>query len=189
MSTLIYLYGPPASGKLTIAERLAETTGIKLFHNHLTVDAARAVFEFRSDPFDRVVQRFRLDVFATAASAGIDLVFTNSSAWGGSDARKRFAAFAEDAANAVDANGGQTLFVQVVAPPEELERRLTNESRRRRHKLTDVGRLRELMASHDASPLHPTDLSVDTARLSPDEAVDLIVSSSPDLERDAMSTL
>ena len=63
MSTLIYLYGPPASGKLTIAERVAERAGARLFHNHLTVDAARAVFGFRSDPFDRVVQRFCLDVF------------------------------------------------------------------------------------------------------------------------------
>lgn len=183
MSTLIYLYGPPASGKLTIAERVAEITGAKLFHNHLTVDAARAVFEFRSDPFDRVVQRFRLDVFATAASAGIDLVFTNSSAWGGPDARQRFAAFAEDAANVVDANGGQTFFVRVDAPPEALERRLANESRRRLNKLTDVARLTELMSSHDPSSLHPTDLIVETARLAPHEAADLIVASAPGLER------
>jgi hypothetical protein len=37
-ATLVYIYGPPASGKLTIAGRLSELTGIPLFHNHLTVN-------------------------------------------------------------------------------------------------------------------------------------------------------
>ncbi|MEO1956129.1 MAG: AAA family ATPase, partial [Gammaproteobacteria bacterium] len=35
---VIFLYGPPASGKLTIAKKLADKTGISLFHNHLTFD-------------------------------------------------------------------------------------------------------------------------------------------------------
>ncbi len=102
---------------------------------------------------------------------------------GRTDARQRFAAFAEDAANVVDAQGGQNFLVRVDAPQEELERRLANESRRRHHKLTDIARLRELMSSHDPSSLHLEDLIVDTARLSPDEAADLIVASSPGLER------
>ena len=39
------------------------------------------------------------------------------------------------------------------------------------------------MSSHDPSSLHLADLIVDTARLSPDEAADLIVASLPGLER------
>jgi cytidylate kinase len=36
---LLFLYGPAASGKLTIARELTTLTGFALFHNHLVVDA------------------------------------------------------------------------------------------------------------------------------------------------------
>lgn len=32
---LIFIYGLPATGKLTVAQELAKRTGYKLFHNHL----------------------------------------------------------------------------------------------------------------------------------------------------------
>jgi len=33
---LVFIYGPPAVGKLTVANALAKVTGFKVFHNHLT---------------------------------------------------------------------------------------------------------------------------------------------------------
>jgi hypothetical protein len=47
--TLTYLYGPPAVGKLTVATPLAEVTGHRLFHNHLSVNAVRPIFELALD--------------------------------------------------------------------------------------------------------------------------------------------
>jgi adenylate kinase family enzyme len=41
---LIFIYGPPASGKLTIAEILSERTGIPLFHNHLSRDLVKDIY-------------------------------------------------------------------------------------------------------------------------------------------------
>lgn len=84
--TLVYLYGPPASGKLTVATGLAELTGFSLFHNHLSVDAVRRVLPFGSKPYIEVLHRLRLDVFQTAARARISVIFTNSSAWSGARA-------------------------------------------------------------------------------------------------------
>jgi shikimate kinase len=170
VATLVYLYGPPAAGKLTIAEQLAEVTGFRLFHNHLTVNAVTPVFEFNSPPFTEVLHRLRLDVFATAARNGIDLIFTNNSIWSGEDPRARFQAFADKAARLVLANGGTTRFVQIVAPPEVLVSRVANESRRVHRKLVDVERLRERLAAHDAAPLHPDDLLVDSSVLDPEQA-------------------
>lgn len=167
---LVYLYGPPAVGKLTVAERLASITGVRLFHNHLTVNAVASIFEFGSEPYNQVLHRVRLDVFATAAQAGIDLIFTNNSAWGGHDGRGRFATFAEQAAGLVSEAGGQVLSVQLIAPQAELERRLADDSRRRHGKLLDVDRHRELLADHDPRPLHTGDLRLDTSELTPDEA-------------------
>lgn len=168
--TLVYLYGPPAVGKLTVAERLASITGVRLFHNHLTVNAVASIFEFGSEPYNQVLHRVRLDVFAAAAQAGIDLIFTNNSAWGGDDGRGRFATFAEQAAGVVSEAGGQVLSVQLVAPQAELERRLADDSRRRHGQLLDVDRHRELLADHDPRPLHQGDLRLDTSELTPDEA-------------------
>jgi hypothetical protein len=48
---LIFLHGPAAVGKLTVARELAHLTGFGLFHNHLTVDALTAVFDFGTEPF------------------------------------------------------------------------------------------------------------------------------------------
>jgi hypothetical protein len=170
MSTLVYLYGPPAAGKLTIAERLAELTGSRLFHNHLTVNAITPVFGFASPAFTEVLHRLRLDVFATAARAGVDLIFTNNSAWSGQDARQRFVTFADSAARVVAQHGGTTRFVQIMAPLSVLESRLADDSRRAHGKLVDVQRLRELFATYDAAPLHPDDLIVSSSDLSPEEA-------------------
>jgi hypothetical protein len=173
-STLVYLYGPPAAGKLTIAERLAELTGWRLFHNHLTVNAIAPVFEFASPAFTEVLHRLRLDVFATAAHAGVGLIFTNNSAWSGQDARARFVTFADSAARTVAENGGTTRFVQITAPTAVLERRVADASRRAHGKLVEVRRLRELLATHDAAPLHDDDMIIDSGDLSPEEAADRI---------------
>ena len=74
---LIYLYGPPGVGKLSVARELARLTGFRLFHNHLSIDCVLPVFEFGTDAFWRVVYAIRLGVIEEAAKQDIDLIFTN----------------------------------------------------------------------------------------------------------------
>jgi hypothetical protein len=174
MATLVYIYGPPAVGKLTIARRLSARTGLPLFHNHLSVDAVASVFPFGGEPFSKVLHRFRLDTFETAAAEGLSLIFTNNSAWRGPDARSRFAAFAAEADRRVTAAGGRILFVQLTAPPEVLEGRLGSADRHELGKLTDAERLRELLGGLDQSPLNPSDLCIDTSTTGPDAAAAVI---------------
>ena len=74
---LIFLYGPPASGKYTIAKALAEKTEYKLFHNHLTVDLVTSIFPFDSDQLPRLSEKFRLEMFEEAAKANVEgIIFT-----------------------------------------------------------------------------------------------------------------
>jgi cytidylate kinase len=54
---LVFIHGPAGSGKLTVARELSRMTGLRLFHNHLTVDAVTAVFDFGSEPFVRTAGR------------------------------------------------------------------------------------------------------------------------------------
>jgi chloramphenicol 3-O-phosphotransferase len=174
-ATLIYVYGPPASGKLTVASLLSELTGIPLFHNHLTVNALRQVFAFGSPPFVEAGQTMRRGVFEAAARAGISLIFTNNSAWSGPDPRPRFEEAAEAARAIMAGHGGRTVFVRLTASQSALEERVANDSRRAHEKLVDVVRLRELLADFDASPLHPGDLVIDTAQSSPAESARTIM--------------
>lgn len=173
-ATLIYLYGPPASGKLTVATRLSELTGIPLFHNHLTVNAVRPLFGFGTPAFTEAIHAMRRGVFTAAARAGVSLIYTNNSAWSGPDPRARFEEAAEAARQIMASHGGSTLFVQVTASQSALEERLGNDSRRAHAKLVDVGRLHELLAVLDPSPLHPDDLVIDTGRTSPEESAQII---------------
>ncbi|MEZ5244587.1 MAG: hypothetical protein R2707_05775 [Acidimicrobiales bacterium] len=168
--TLTYLYGPPAVGKLTVATPLAELTGHRLFHNHLSVNAVRPIFDLGSAAFNAVVERLRIDVCATAMAEGTSLIFTNSSAWGGDDGRARFESFAARMVEAVEQHGGQAVLVQLTGETDDLVDRVGGESRRGHHKLTDPARMREILSSFDPSALPGTELTIDTSSATPDAA-------------------
>src|SRR6478609_6185984 len=74
---LIFLYGPPATGKLTVAQELVKLTGYKLLHNHLTVDLVSAFFDFESEQAQRLSSKFRLEMLEEAAKTNIPgIIFT-----------------------------------------------------------------------------------------------------------------
>ena len=167
---LVYLYGPPAVGKLTVASELQRQTGLRLFHNHLTVDALTSVFDFGTEAFTEVLHRVRLDVLETATRSGTDLIFTNNSVWAVDDGRARFAAFAGAVRSRVEAAGGRLLFVQLTAPLSVLMDRVGADGRRAHGKLLDPVRLRTMVQHHDLTPLKPDHLVLDTSVLSPSDA-------------------
>jgi hypothetical protein len=49
-STLVFIVGPGAVGKMTVGAALAARTGLKLFHNHQTIDLVLPYFAFGSPP-------------------------------------------------------------------------------------------------------------------------------------------
>ena len=74
---LIILFGPPAVGKMTVGRELARATGLKLFHNHMTIDLLLNFFEFGTKEFSRLNSLFRKEIFsAVAASELPGLIFT-----------------------------------------------------------------------------------------------------------------
>ena len=64
---LVVIYGAPGVGKLTTANALAVLTGFKVFHNHLSFELVRAVFDFPTPPFLRLLEAIRLAAFEAAA--------------------------------------------------------------------------------------------------------------------------
>src|SRR5437870_12904783 len=73
---LVFIYGPPASGKLTVATELAKLTGFKLFHNHVSIQFVQSIFEFVTKTFWRLTGNYRLEMIEQAAKDEIDTIFT-----------------------------------------------------------------------------------------------------------------
>jgi hypothetical protein len=170
---LIFLYGLPGVGKLTVARELAKLTGFRIFHNHLTVDLVASVFEFGSPPFVELRQKIWLDVFSRAVAANLNgLIFTFAL-----DRTVRNG-FIERARDVVESSGGEILFVELKCSTEELERRIEHPSRQRFGKLSSAARFRELKeAGAFVDPGIPAErLVVDTTELSASAAASIIVS-------------
>ncbi len=166
---LVFLYGPPAVGKLTVAQALASRTGLKLFHNHYVVDAVTAVFDFRSAAAQRLRERMWLMVFEEAAASGVSLIFTFV------PERTLRTEFVGEVVEAVEGAGGRVRFVELSCPIDEQERRIDSPSRARFAKLRDVEGMRALRADGWLDyPMPPAELTVDTGALNPAEAAQRI---------------
>jgi hypothetical protein len=74
---LVFLIGPAAVGKMTVGMELAARTGLRLFHNHQTIDLVLPYFPFGSPPFNRLLGLFRRRIFEEVAASDLPgLIFT-----------------------------------------------------------------------------------------------------------------
>ena len=74
---LIIIYGPEATGKLTVAKELAKRTRFCLFHNHVAVDIGRIFFGFETQEFRDLVWDLRILTMEHAAKGKISgIIFT-----------------------------------------------------------------------------------------------------------------
>ena len=73
----VVIFGPPAVGKMTVGHELAKLTGLKLFHNHMTIELVLNFFDFNDPRFGKLVSEFRKRVFEEVAASELPgLIFT-----------------------------------------------------------------------------------------------------------------
>ncbi len=73
----VILIGPQAVGKMTVGQELEKLTGLKLFHNHMTIDLVSKYFDFGTPQGQELVENLRFEFFRTfAASEQLGFVFT-----------------------------------------------------------------------------------------------------------------
>ena len=165
--TFVFIHGPPAVGKLTVARETATRTGYRLLHNHLVVDLALALHDFGTPGFVALREQLWWSTIRHAFAARLPgLIFTFNAE---NSVPQRFLdeLFAE-----IPSRGGKFVSVGLTAPEAVIEQRLAASSRQQYHKLTDPSLYRKLRAQGVfAEPRVPrTDLLIDTAHAGPAEA-------------------
>lgn len=141
MVDLVLLHGPPASGKLTIAKELSDLIGARVFHNHLTIDVAKALFNFGEPEFWDLVHDLRRLALRSFFRHGTEVAVATWCYEEPGDHKM----FMEMKSIAADENG-RILPVFLNCNIADLEKRVTHAHRRDMEKISNVEHLRKVLS-------------------------------------------
>jgi hypothetical protein len=179
--TLVFIVGPPAVGKMTVGAALAARTGLKLFHNHRTIDLVLPFFAFGSPPFNRLLGEFRRRILEEVAASDLPgLIFTYVWAFDqpGDDAE------VEAYSTIFKVRGGSVFYVELQAPQEVRLRRNETEFRLAEKPFKrDLVESRRQLVSLDRYQLdslgrfdgRPDYLRIDNTDLAPEDVAEKII--------------
>lgn len=145
---LLILFGPPAVGKMTVGKEIAERTGLKLFHNHMTIELVIQFFDFGTAPFQRLVDTYRRLMMEEVAQSDLPgLIFTFVWALD----HKTDDDFVEQMADIFRAQGGDVYYVELQADLDvRLERNKTESRLAEKPTKRDVAASEARLLEHDA---------------------------------------
>jgi shikimate kinase len=169
--TLVFVYGPPAVGKLTVAKEISRLTGMKLFDNHATVNAVAPIFGFDNDIYYGLLRLMRSAIVEEAAKADIDLVSTAVYNFPRSD--EGLAGLDGILAKC----GGSLHLLRLVCDRNTLDERVTNDDRRLKQSINSVESLARYMEERDPDRPIPgrESLTIDNTKLSPTEVAEAAI--------------
>lgn len=170
---LIFLYGPPGVGKLTVATELARRTGIPLADNHSFNNPIARVFGWEHPERERLAHQFRTELFQAAAKHDKSLITTlgGGGVW--------YDDFIQKTKTLVEAEGGQVDFVRLTAPIDVLMSRATETSRSTHEKINTPEILRTFIDSRPDTQIRALvdeHLEIDSSKHSPEEMAQMIIS-------------
>ena len=174
MQNLVIIFGPPAVGKMTVGRVLAKRTGLKLFHNHMTIELALNFFDYKQPAFNRLVYDFRRRIFEEVVTSDLPgLVFT----WVWALELESDRNYIESVIQLFSENGAQISFVELTAPLDTLLERNQHPERlehkpSKRHIEQSEQNLRETVSHYkinsDGDFFYPRHLKIDNQSRSPD---------------------
>jgi hypothetical protein len=180
--TLVCVVGPGAVGKMTVGMELAARTGLKLFHNHHTIDLLLRLFPWGSPPFVRLLGEFRRRIVEEAAASDLPgLIFTYVWAFDQPEDDAEIELYS----SIFRSRGGAVYYVELQAPQEvRLERNETALRLAEKPFKRDVAESRRQLLSLDANfQLDSGDrfagradyMRVDNAAISAAEVVEMVI--------------
>ncbi len=175
----ILIFGPPAVGKMTVGRALAKRTGLKLFHNHLSIELALQFFEYEQPEFKKLNYELRERVFEAVAQSDLPgLIFT----WVWALELEQDYAYIE-ALRQRHFAGARIGFVELEAPLETLLQRNQGTERllhkpSKRNLVQSEQNLRQSVQSHqlnsDSNFSYPNHLKIQNQDLSPEAVAEQI---------------
>ena len=167
---LIFLHGPPAVGKRTIAHRLAELLPARVLENHDSIDVARTVLDFGAPGFWDLVGELRMSLLRAAARSEVAFVVTTACYVHPDDLP-----IVEEWEAILTNEGGRLVPVFLHCATDLLFERVGAADRQARGKLTSHDGLQSHLDRNDYCAVpRPDVISVDTGQHEPDVAAELI---------------
>ena len=171
MTQIIFLYGRPGVGKLTVGEHLTAETGYSLLHNHAVVDLATSLFPFGTPSFTalrEVLWHTCVQSALNSKMGGVIMTFAPEATVSDN--------FIPALQKRVITGGGTLHFIELQCSNAELEKRIQSEPRERFGKLRDVYKFRKLDESgaFEKPKMPAPELVVDTTSQAPLESARMI---------------
>jgi len=177
-ATVIFIYGPIAVGKFTVAKILSKRLGYKLTHNHALNDLVDGIFTRGTYANGVMKDRLRYDLLENAVKTGISLVTTHAyshnyiSPAGLTDPK-----YVQTQEKKLTKLGAQFYAIHLKASNKELLHRVNMSSRKAFGKLIDKKIMRKFISQKDwqTSPKLKNNLIIDNTNLSPKKVSDMII--------------
>ena len=168
-SVIVFIYGSPAVGKYTTAQRLANMTGFKILHNHAVRDLIFGFFDRENIAGQRIWEFFYFEMTKKIIKEHVNTIFTyghsrNRIYCSGLSSLKFVATIAE----IVKKNGGVFYPVQLVCDDQELFKRVRQPSRKKFQNQHTVRDLKKLIKIRDfKTPINmKTNFTINNTRIS-----------------------
>ena len=112
----VLIFGPHAVGKMTVGHELEKTTGLKLFHNHMTIELVTPFFDYGTETGRRLVRSFRKEIFEEVAKSDLKgMIFTYI--WALNE--KEDWDYVDKVCDIFESKGGTVCLVELEADTEE----------------------------------------------------------------------
>ncbi len=175
---VVFIYGPFAVGKLTVAKILSKKLGYKLIHNHHLNDFLLEIFDRHSYELDFMKDNMRYSLLENVVKTKTSIVATHAythnfvSRTGLSDPK-----FIQDMSYKLEKAGSRFLPVHLKAQSEELLKRVSMSSRKKFKKLTSKKIMLQEISRKDwqTSPKLKNNFIIDNTNLSPEKVSNMII--------------
>lgn len=175
---VIFIYGFPATGKLTIAEEIAKITGYRVFHNHMIIDLMDQLFESGNIDKQKIREWLHLKLIEKLTKTGHGFIYTHaySSSYTSKTGLKD-SIFLKKVEKTVKNASGKFYPIFITCSDKKILRRTKNQSRKKHGKLRDIKIMKELLLKEDHTTSAPVlnNIQIDTTKTSPQQVAKLIV--------------
>lgn len=175
---LVVIFGPGAVGKMTVGQELAKRTGLRLFHNHMTIEPVLDLFGYFHAPAILAMRDLLIQEFVKTENVGMIFTmiwsFDSKGDWDLIDGYRRI----------FEEAGGEAYFVELEASHDErmrrnhTENRLLNKPSKRDLAASDerLKRMDEMFRqnSRPGEVPYPNYLRINNENMEPSEAARLI---------------